>query len=69
MSPAKIAQATIVTIAARAGMGSIQKVTGTNRATDIVAVRPGMAPMNTPYVAERTMTSQISGAKTTCSIA
>ncbi len=48
MSPAKIAQATIVAIPARAGTGGSQKVTGTNSATPIVAVSPGMLPIATP---------------------
>jgi len=48
ISPAKIAQATIVTIPANAGSGSSQKASGTNNATPMVAVSPGIAPKNTP---------------------
>ena len=48
MSPAKMALATSVTTAATAWRGSRWKVRGTSRATAIVAVRPGMAPMKTP---------------------
>ena len=41
MSPAKIAIAVAVTIAATAGTGGMKKVTGTSSAVAIVAVRPG----------------------------
>ena len=41
MSPAKIAIAVAVTIAAIAGTGSMKKVIGTSSAVAIVAVRPG----------------------------
>ena len=48
MSPAKIAIAVAVTIAAIAGIGAMKKVTGTSSAVAIVAVRPGTAPTNRP---------------------
>ena len=48
MSPAKMAMAVAVTMAATAGIGGMKKVTGTSSAVAIVAVRPGMAPTNRP---------------------
>jgi hypothetical protein len=56
MSPAKIAMASMVTIAARAGTGSMKKVTGTRRAVAMVAVKPGMEPTKRPYMADMRMT-------------
>ena len=58
MSPEKIAIAVAVTIAATAGIGAMKKVTGTSSAVAIVAVSPGIAPTNRPYIADRTMTSR-----------
>ena len=57
MSPAKIAMAVAVTMAAIAGTGSMKKVTGTSSAVAMVAVRPGIAPTNMPKAAEPKMTS------------
>ena len=51
-SPAKIAMAVAVTIAASAGTGSMKKVTGTSSAVAMVAERPGIAPMNRPNAPE-----------------
>ena len=48
MSPAKIAIAVAVTMAAIAGIGAMKNVTGTSSAVAIVAVRPGIAPTNRP---------------------
>jgi hypothetical protein len=48
MSPAKMAIASMATIAASAGTGSMKKVTGTKRAVAIEAVRPGIAPTKRP---------------------
>jgi hypothetical protein len=48
MSPAKIAMASMVTMAAKAGTGSIKNVTGTSRAVAMVAVSPGIDPTNSP---------------------
>src|SRR5512143_481943 len=48
MSPAKIAIAVQVTIAATAGTGGMKNVTGTSSAVAIVAVSPGTAPTNSP---------------------
>ena len=56
MSPAKIAIAVAVTIEAIAGTGSMKKVTGTSSAVAMVAVRPGMAPTNSPNRAADSMT-------------
>jgi hypothetical protein len=39
-----MAMAVAVTIAARAGTGSMKKVTGTSSAVAMVALRPGMSP-------------------------
>ncbi len=57
MSPAKIAIATVVTIAAIAGTGSMKKVTGTSSAVAMVAVRPGIEPTNRPNRAAASMTA------------
>ena len=48
MSPAKMAMASMATIAAIAGSGSMKKVNGTSKAAAMVAVNPGMAPTNKP---------------------
>ena len=56
MSPAKIAMAVAVTMAAIAGTGSMKKVIGTRSAVAMVAVSPGMAPTNMPKQAEPAMT-------------
>ena len=61
MSPAKIAIAVAVTMAATAGTGSMKKVIGTSSAVAIVAVRPGIAPTNIPKQAEQKMTSSTQG--------
>lgn len=47
-SPAKIAVVVVATMALMAIIGSMKYVNGTSRATAMVAVRPGMAPMNVP---------------------
>ena len=54
MSPAKIAIAVAVTIAAIAGTGAMKKVTGISSAVAMVAVRPGIAPTNIPNTADAT---------------
>ena len=61
MSPAKMAHATIETTAARATTGSSQYVIGTKRATDMVAVRPGIDPINTPAADASMMAIQTEG--------
>ena len=48
MSPAKIAIAEQVTIIDKAGNGGMKKVAGTRSAIAIAAVRPEMAPTNSP---------------------
>ena len=58
MSPEKIAIAVAVTIAATAGIGAMKKVTGTSSAVAMVAVRPGIAPTNSPNRADSRMTSR-----------
>ena len=58
MSPEKIAIAVAVTIAATAGTGGMKNVTGTSSAVAMVAVNPGIAPTNRPYIAEAAMTSR-----------
>ena len=58
MSPAKIAIAVAVTMAAMAGTGSMKKVIGTSSAVAMVAVRPGIAPTNMPKQADPRMTSR-----------
>ena len=55
MSPAKIAIAVQLTIAATAGTGGMKKVTGTSSAVAIVAVSPGTAPTNRPNNADARM--------------
>src|SRR5688500_16115720 len=72
MSPAKMAIAEQATIAPTAGTGSMKKVTGTRSAIAIVAVRPGIAPTNSPKIdAPRivTMTSHWKTSPKACSIA
>jgi hypothetical protein len=64
MSPAKIAIAVAVTIAAMAGIGGMKKVAGTSSAVAIVAVSPGMAPTNRPKSAEPATTQRTWGSKT-----
>ena len=61
MSPAKIAIAVAVTIAAIAGIGAMKKVTGTSSAVAIVAVRPGTAPTNRPNSDAANITAQVVG--------
>jgi hypothetical protein len=58
ISPAKIAIALAVTITAIAGMGGMKNVTGTSRAVAIVAVRPGIAPTNSPNADARQISSR-----------
>ena len=48
ISPAKMAHAARVTMAAIAWISPRKNVRGMRRATAIVAVRPGMAPMTRP---------------------
>src|SRR3954453_11424774 len=64
MSPEKIAIAVAVTIAAIAGLGAMQKVTGTSSAVAIVAVRPGTAPTNSPNNDAPSITTMLCGSKT-----
>jgi len=61
ISPAKIAVATVVTMAAIAGTGSMKKVNGINSAVAMVAVRPGMAPTNRPKTAAINITPSVWG--------
>jgi hypothetical protein len=61
MSPAKIAIADMVTIAATAGSGSRKNAIGTSSAVASVAVSPGMAPTNMPYTAAASTTTSRSG--------
>ena len=61
MSPAKMAMATVVTMQAIAGTGSIKKVNGTNSAVAIVAVSPGIEPTNRPNNAASNMTPRTAG--------
>jgi hypothetical protein len=56
MSPAKIAIAVQLTMAATAGTGGMKNVTGTSSAVAIVAVRPGTAPTKRPNSADARMT-------------
>ena len=58
-SPAKIAMAVAVTIAAIAGCGAMKKVTGTSSAVAMVAVRPGMPPTKRPKTPAHTITSRL----------
>ena len=64
MSPAKIAMAVAVTMAAIAGSGDMKNVTGTSSAVAMVAVRPGMAPTNSPKAPAQNMTRRLYGSKT-----
>ena len=64
MSPAKIAIADIVMIAAMAGTGSRKKVKGTSRAAASVAVIPGSAPITSPNTADSTTTRIVVGSAT-----
>ena len=64
MSPAKMAMATVVTIAAIAGTGSMKKVNGTSSAVAIVAVSPGTEPTKSPNRAASSITPSTSGAST-----
>src|SRR5437867_3428010 len=64
MSPAKIAIAVAVTIAAMAGIGAMKKVTGTSNAVAIVAVRPGTAPTNRPNSDAASITTMLYGSNT-----
>ncbi len=59
MSPAKIAIAVAVTIAATAGIGLMKNVTGTSSAVAMVAVRPGTAPTNSPNIDAPTITRML----------
>src|SRR5687768_10911700 len=61
MSPAKIAIALAVTIAASAGTGGMKNVIGTSSAVAMVAVRPGRAPTNRPKAEARHMTISTCG--------
>ena len=58
-SPAKIAMAVVVTMAASAGTGSMKKVTGTSSAVAMVAVSPGIAPTNRPNAEASAMISRL----------
>ena len=62
-SPAKIAMAVTATIEARAGTGSMKKVTGTRSAVAIVAESPGIAPMKRPKAPARAMTVRTYGSR------
>ena len=61
ISPAKIAIAVAVTMAAIAGTGGMKNVIGTSNAVAIVAVRPGIAPTNNPNTAEPRITQSTYG--------
>ena len=61
ISPAKIAVATVVTITAIAGTGSIKNVNGINSAVAIVAVKPGIAPTNRPKIAAISIKPSVCG--------
>ena len=61
MSPAKIAIAVAVTIAATDGIGAMKNVTGTSSAVAIVAVRPGTAPTKSPNAEAPSITAMLSG--------
>ena len=56
MSPAKIAIADAVTIAATAGTGGMKNVIGTSSAVAMVAVSPGMQPTNRPNTDDAAIT-------------
>src|SRR5438270_6222747 len=64
ISPAKIAIAVAVTIAAIAGIGAMKNVTGTNSAVAIVAVNPGTAPTKRPNSDATSITRMLYGSKT-----
>src|SRR5690606_8276264 len=64
MSPAKIAIADMVMIAAIAGTGSRKKVKGTSTAAASVAVIPGSAPITRPNTADSTRTRIVVGSAT-----
>ena len=64
MSPAKIAMATQVTMAPTAGTGSMKNVTGTSRATAMVAVRPGIDPTNRPKAPAARIANSVSTVNT-----
>src|SRR5512144_2546385 len=64
MSPAKIAIAVAVTIAAIAGIGAMKNVTGTSSAVAIVAVSPGMAPTKRPNTDAASITTMLYGSIT-----
>src|SRR5690606_19209449 len=64
MSPAKIAMADMVMIAAIAGTGSRKNVKGTSSAAARVAVMPGREPMTRPKIADRRTTRRVVGSAT-----
>src|SRR5205085_8711696 len=64
ISPAKIAIAVAVTMAAIAGTGAMKNVTGTSSAVAIVAVNPGTAPTNKPNSEAPSMTTMLYGSNT-----
>src|SRR5687768_6911495 len=64
MSPAEIAHASSVITAASAASGDKKYVSGTMRATAIVADSPGIEPKSVPYIAARAMTARTVGSKT-----
>src|SRR5258706_8613503 len=64
MSPAKIAIAVAVTMAAMAGIGAMKNVTGTRSAVAIVAVRPGIAPTKRPNSDAASITTTLYGSST-----
>src|SRR6185369_9146966 len=64
MSPAKIAIAVAVTMAAIAGIGAMKNVTGTSRAVAIVAVKPGIAPTKSPNTDAASITTMLYGSIT-----
>ena len=47
-----------------AGTGGMKKVMGTNKAVAMVALKPGMQPTKSPNMAEKKMTSNTYGSKT-----
>ena len=59
-----MAIATVVTIAAMAGTGSMKNVKGINSAAAIVAVSPGIAPTNKPNNADSSITPSTPGSST-----
>ena len=64
MSPAKIAIAVQVTMAATAGTGGMKNVIGTSSAVAMVAVSPGTQPTNRPNSADARMTHSTYGSNT-----